>query len=157
MLCAEKQFCLELYWPALGSHWKTGNSFVAALNMLKWNESAIYEATTSVDLAKEHVSVWFVHGKWLKRQHTHKNTAEASRLLPPVRCSFRNSRPPAILNVNTKRAGPKVRWKIKNTVSGKGNEKESKKNWQKGWMFTSSVDYSKVLMCSFYYQTVVIC
>ena len=97
----------------------------------------------------------------VQKQTTRTKTLLKRALLLPLRCSFRNSRPPTILNVHIKRArrqkGPKVRWKIRNTASGKGNEKEER-NWtEKGWMFTSSVDYFKVLMCSFYYQTVVIC
>ena len=154
MLWAEKQFCLEFYWPVqFRKPWKDRHLFCSHSNGMS---RRFMKPQLPSTLAKEQ----YLCGLFTKRgSHAQKHCwselfychfvvpLEIQDLLPSW--TFISSEPD--------QKGPKVRWKIRNTVSGKGNEKEER-NWtEKGWMFTSSEDYFKVLMCSFYYQTVVIC
>ena len=93
------------------------------LQPLKRNESAIYEAITSVDFGKGTIFVWFVHEAWFTRTKTLLKRA----LLLPLRCSFRNSRPPTILERSSQASRTKRVQKYGEKLEIMFREKEMRK------------------------------
>lgn len=157
--CAQKkQFCLELYWPALGSHWKTGTSFVAT--HMEW-VGDLWSHNFRRLWQRNNIFVVCSRSGVGQKQDIYATETLLKRALSRFYCQFLvpfeiQDLQPSWTLISSE-PDQKYGEKLEILFSRKKMRKKARKI--KGWMLTmmSSVDYSKVLMCSFYYETVVTC